>query len=73
MRRYDAPLAGHLKEEPLIEVVLVLLARDGVFLLCVVLVNEIEQDGGGFPNQGERVNTTTSPRSIKQASTRILN
>ena len=40
----DAPLAGRLEEEPLDEVVALLLVRDGDALLGVVLVDEVQED-----------------------------
>ena len=47
----DAPLAGRLEEEPLDEVVALLLVRDGDALLGVVLVDEVEDDRVGLPER----------------------
>ena len=47
----DAPLAGRLEEEPLDEVVALLLVRDRDALLGVVLVDEVEDNRVGLPER----------------------
>ena len=47
----DAPLARRLEEEPLDEVVALLLVRDGDALLGVVLVDEVEDDRVRLPER----------------------
>ena len=44
-------MAGRLEEEPLDEVVALLLVRDGDALLGVVLVDEVEDDRVGLPER----------------------